>query len=267
MRPAGSPASALSPGLALGTLGFCVLSWATAFVLVPTLRGAGVPLGIRGVLLMSQVMLALPAVLALRAARVWPFDQALSVGGTVRAALLGFTFWITSLGLLQIQQTLWPPPPGYLETFRQLHHQLRPATPLDAAASVTAIGLAPALCEELVFRGMLLPALAAWGSGPALLVSAALFGGMHVDLTGQGAVLYRVPFAFAIGLGLGYLRLRSGSLLAPMVAHGVLNTLTYSVVAAGAEETPAGELPLRVGATILLAGIALSALLLGRMKR
>jgi membrane protease YdiL (CAAX protease family) len=169
--------------------------------------------------------------------------------------------WIGGLGLLQLQQLVWPPPPGYLELFRQLHDRLRPRDALEALTSVAAIALAPALCEELVYRGTLLPALLRWGRGPAIVVSALAFGLMHFD----GAVLYRAPFACAVGLGLGALRVRSGSLLAPAIAHAVLNTLTFAVVAAGIDGSGGDDkLPWMAGAAMLAVGTLLTSVAVRR---
>ena len=69
--------------------------------------------------------------------------------------------------------------------------------------SVLAIAVAPAVCEELLFRGLvlhsLLPLLRTAG---AVAASALLFGLIHLDFSSGGATLYRVPFAIAVGVGL-----------------------------------------------------------------
>ena len=74
--------------------------------------------------------------------------------------------------------------------------------------------LAP-LCEEAFFRGYLLGALTPYGRRAAVLATALLFALMHM---GQGML----PCAL-LGVLLGALTLRTGSLLAPALVHGCYN--------------------------------------------
>jgi uncharacterized protein len=78
-------------------------------------------------------------------------------------------------------------------------------------------------CEEIFFRGFVFTGLLrelspAW----AILISAALFAIAHADPSSF------IPL-FAIGLALGYLRLRSGSTWAGIILH-MLNNLLASVL-------------------------------------
>ena len=103
------------------------------------------------------------------------------------------------------------------------------------------IPIATVLVEEVVFRGVLLgllqrllPALR------ALVASAVVFGLWHLlpvwrgggagDLGGGsiGAVAATFVATFAAGLGFGWLRQRSGSLVAPICAHIGTNSLTFT---------------------------------------
>jgi hypothetical protein len=79
-----------------------------------------------------------------------------------------------------------------------------------------AIVIAPCF-EETVFRGMFLPLLARrLGLGPAVLLSALTFAAIHGHLSSL------LPLTvLAIGLALAYLY--AGSLLAPIVMHGLFN--------------------------------------------
>lgn len=87
--------------------------------------------------------------------------------------------------------------------------------------ALTATVLAP-LFEETLFRGVLLPVLGQrWGVAPALVVSALAFGLAHVSL---GEL---VPLV-VLGLGLGWLRLRSGRLGPCVVMHSLWNALTFT---------------------------------------
>ncbi len=80
-----------------------------------------------------------------------------------------------------------------------------------------ALSVGPAISEELAFRGVILQGLRSrLGVFSAVLVTSVLFGVIHIDiLQGLGAIV--------IGLYLGYLTVRSGSIVPAMVAHGVNN--------------------------------------------
>jgi membrane protease YdiL (CAAX protease family) len=221
--------------------------------------------------IVSELLLPLPALAALAALRV-PVPGSLALRRldartTGLSLLTGAAFWAVSLGLMELQYTLWRPPDAFLENFRRLHDALRPSGPADALVSLAAIALAPALFEEILFRGIVLPSLLrSLGTGGAIAVSALLFGFIHLDFVTPGATFYRVPFAFVVGLGLGLLRVRSGSLLPPVLAHALLNTITFLV--APLTEEPAGGLPEAeplLGTALLVAGLAASAWMMRRI--
>src|SRR5262249_7561890 len=210
-----------------------VLMIATSYVLPRAFRA-----GLRTTLVASEVMLMLPPLLAHLAVVRRPFSEALALRIDRRSALLalcaGLFFWVGSLGLLELQYTVWAPGEDYLETFRRLHAALRPAGPWDAFLSVLAIGIAPAVCEEIVTRGVVLPAFTRTGVAAGIVGSAMVFGLMHVDV-------YRLPFTFVVGIALAVLRLRTASLSSSMIAHGTLNTLTF--VAAPFLDDPEQPMP------------------------
>jgi membrane protease YdiL (CAAX protease family) len=83
------------------------------------------------------------------------------------------------------------------------------------------LGLLPGLSEELLFRGVMLPALC--GDHTAVIVSSLCFGVLH--LSGPQQWPY-VIWATIIGIILGYSALLSGNLLLPIVAHIVTNWLS-----------------------------------------
>ena len=213
------------------------------------------PLGLRALFLLSETALALPGILTLLARPV-PVAVALGLVPLSRqrahyALGAGATLWVASLGLFELQAWVWPPDPAYLEAFRRIHDALRPSGPLDALVSVAAIALVPALCEETLLRGILLPSLArTLGPGAGVLSSAFLFGAIHLDP-------YRFPFTFAVGIALGILRLRAGSLLAPVLAHALLNTITFAAAPFAGDPTAETASPL-LGTALLVAGTALS---------
>ncbi|PSR17133.1 CPBP family intramembrane metalloprotease [filamentous cyanobacterium CCP3] len=86
------------------------------------------------------------------------------------------------------------------------------------------LGLLPGLSEELLFRGVMLPAIGLNTLG--VVVSAASFGVLHLSSLQQWTY---VVWATAIGLVLAIGAVLTGNLLVPIVAHTVTN-LVSSVV-------------------------------------
>ncbi|MGK7898686.1 MAG: lysostaphin resistance A-like protein, partial [Xenococcus sp. (in: cyanobacteria)] len=80
------------------------------------------------------------------------------------------------------------------------------------------LGLLPGLSEELLFRGVMLPALGL--NLAAVIFSSLLFGVLH--LSGAGQWPY-VVWATIVGFALGYVALITGNLLIPITAHIITN--------------------------------------------
>jgi sodium transport system permease protein len=230
------------------------------------------PHGLHATLCTAEALLAAPGLLLLLVARV-PLAEGLGLRPVARrtailALLAGATLWAASLGLMNVQFVLWPPPPEFLDSFRALHQALRPSTVEQGLLSVAAIALMPALCEETLFRGVVLPSLLRWGPAVGLMGSAVLFALIHIDAVGTAPAYYRLPFAFAVGLGLAALRLATGSLIPPMAAHAVLNTITFATVFLSGAASEAMEEPQAVsGALLLLGGAAASAWTFRALRR
>jgi membrane protease YdiL (CAAX protease family) len=95
-----------------------------------------------------------------------------------------------------------------------------------ALASVALAGIG----EEIAFRGILLRLLRVRGLWPAVIVSSALFGLLHVANLFVGSpwytVLLQVTFSAMAGVGYAAMRLRTGSLLVPILLHAVYD-LTF----------------------------------------
>ena len=132
-----------------------------------------------------------------------------------------------------------------------------PETPSQLAVSLVVVALVPALCEEGLFRGVLLPALGNQrrGRAKAIILSGLAFGLMHGSLTGLwGHVL--------LGIMLGVLAVYSGSLLPPMLYHFTHNAVSVIVAYFAADvETlaAAAEAPPVAGAFTLIVQAVLGA--------
>nr|WP_290123031.1 CPBP family intramembrane glutamic endopeptidase [Lentilactobacillus senioris] len=91
------------------------------------------------------------------------------------------------------------------------------------------VGICAGITEELIFRGILLPGSLTHFNGHrggiwyAVLISSVAFGMAHmVNLADQPleATLLQGSNAFAVGLVLAALYLRTRSLILPMILHG-----------------------------------------------
>lgn len=83
------------------------------------------------------------------------------------------------------------------------------------------LSIIPPLVEEFAYRGIVLGSLRQYGDGFAILVSSVLFGLMHANF-GQ------TPFAFIVGLILGFLTVRLNSILPAMIIH-FLNNFSVNI--------------------------------------
>jgi membrane protease YdiL (CAAX protease family) len=113
------------------------------------------------------------------------------------------------------------------------------------------MALAPAVAEELLFRGALYDvARRRAGAGAAILVAAVAFALYHGSP-------HRFAPAFAGGLLLGLVRARSGSLLPAIVFHATNNAGVLVALHLGFREPPLAWLPIVTAVTALTTGIAL----------
>lgn len=84
--------------------------------------------------------------------------------------------------------------------------------------NIFVVAVLPALLEEMVYRGFILQTLRRYGDGMAILVSAILFGLMH------GNIL-QIPFAFLLGLVMGFLVVQTGNIWLAVALHFTNNTV------------------------------------------
>lgn len=93
--------------------------------------------------------------------------------------------------------------------------------------AVAVLGVVAGTAEELFFRGYMQTRLrAVWRPGPAILVTSAAFALLHMEWV-------HAAMAFVLGLYLGGLAERTGSVLPAIVCHVVNNTVFTLVTALG----------------------------------
>jgi membrane protease YdiL (CAAX protease family) len=165
-------------------------------------------------------------------------------------ALIGISAWYLNLSLVD---ALIEVEPEDVETLQRA--VARPSLGLV----VLAVALAPAVCEEAIFRGVLLRGLAS-RIPPivALVVSSAMFAAYHVR------PVQMLP-TFTLGLALGLLSLRAGSIVPAVIAHFLNNTMAILVSRQEIHSLSRAldqhrDAALGVFAAIFLAGMALAAL-------
>jgi membrane protease YdiL (CAAX protease family) len=135
---------------------------------------------------------------------------------------------------------------------------LEGATGPDLFGAVVVFGVMAGASEELFFRGYMQTRLReAWGPARAVVVTSACFGILHLDLPGIHSAL-----AFAMGLYLGAIVERTGSMLPALVCHVVNNVVATLQTALG------GTIEDRATNAVLAAACALLFVLcLGWLRR
>jgi membrane protease YdiL (CAAX protease family) len=125
--------------------------------------------------------------------------------------------------------------------------------------AVLAVGLAPAIGEELLFRGLVQQiALRPLGAVGAIFVSALAFGAIHLDPVHS-------PTAFVLGLYLGAVVELGGGLWGAVFCHALNNVLAVIGPAVAVDTLPGGAVTASAG--LFGAGAALLGLVAARRLR
>lgn len=100
--------------------------------------------------------------------------------------------------------------------------QMMVDTPESYLLNLFTIAVLPALLEEMVFRGCVLRLFRAYGDGFAIIVSAITFSLMHGNIR-------QIPFAFIVGLVLGWLYVVTNNIWIPIMVHFINNGVSVSM--------------------------------------
>lgn len=168
----------------------------------------------------TQILVAMgvTAVLLLLIAKLWLRFGNLSLlplSWTTMALPLGLGLGLTITAASSLVYRLWAAYRRSADFYLEL--VLKPLLWPD----LLWVGLLPGLSEELLFRGVMLPALGLNLTG--VIVSSLCFGILH--FSGSKEWPY-VVWATAVGLLLGYSALFTGNLLVPIVAHIFTNLIS-----------------------------------------
>ena len=105
-----------------------------------------------------------------------------------------------------------------------------PDGPLGIIVTIVGAAVIAPLTEEFAMRGIVMGSLRKYGDRFAIVTSAILFGLMHGNIR-------QIPFAFVVGLILGYAVIKTGSLWTGIAIH-FLNNLFASVLTIIGEKLP-----------------------------
>ena len=111
---------------------------------------------------------------------------------------------------------------------------------------VTFVGAAivAPLTEEFAIRGVVLGSLRKYGDGFAILTSAVLFGLMHGNFV-------QIPFAFVIGVALGFAVVKTGSVWTGVIIHFINNASVVILDATTRSLPSSGKLMANAGFFII----------------
>jgi sodium transport system permease protein len=140
-----------------------------------------------------------------------------SLGG---AALMGAATVLVAPQLEAWQARVIPPPEQYLEALSEFV-TLEPGESLVWA--LFCLALVPAICEEALFRGVLLKtSLARWDKVTAIVSIGILFGLFHLDL-------WRWPLLSLIGMLITWIAVETASIWPAFVFHLVNNSVSLLI--------------------------------------
>lgn len=145
----------------------------------------------------------------------WPPLQAIPA-----AVLLAAVLHPAATAFSHFVQTLYPLSEQALAQLQPLQDALGQAPSIWHVVLLLAV--LPAICEEVAFRGFMLAGLRRMGPGLAIVLTSLFFGIAHT-------LLQQSLTAFALGLILGFLAIRTGSLIPSILFHVTHNSLQLAV--------------------------------------
>jgi len=181
----------------------------------------------------TQVLVAMgiTAVVLLVVAKLWlKFGSVtlLSLDFTVEGLLIGLGIGVGITAMSSVVYRLWSAYRKSADVYLKL--VLKPLVLPD----LIWLGLLPGMSEELLFRGVMLPAIGLDAVG--VITSSLVFGVLH--LSGSQQWPY-VVWATIVGVLLGVSAVGTGNLLVPIVAHVATNWLSSFLWKLGNREVEA----------------------------
>lgn len=207
-----------------------------------------------------------------------PYDRAFAlerpgIASTIAALLFGASLWPFAIAFQQATKSpSWVAEhPELMDRLAQLVEELRR---IPVSARIVLLGVIPAVCEEIFFRGFLFGAFARRGNLQAFLASTILFAFFHV-LSPSGLTPDRFVPSLFLGCFLGLLRWRSQSIWPGILMHIAHNSIVAIAIDSpktfGFASDSDGNLtipsPIYFGAGIVVVIAAALLLTLGRRSK
>lgn len=102
--------------------------------------------------------------------------------------------------------------------------------PMLTALTLAHVALLVPIAEEFIWRGMVQPGIrSALGAWPGIAITTVLFTLIHWGALAPEGRVVGLSMLVALALGLGILRERTGSVLAPIVVHALFNALNVAL--------------------------------------
>jgi sodium transport system permease protein len=181
--------------------------------------------GLFAQLLGNELLLILAPALLFAMVGRWNWRETFKLRPAHAAALLGGA--LLGIGLapwvqfvMVLQKMVWP---GESETAEQTTRLIVDALKAHPYLTIVGVGALAGVCEELFYRGPLQTAFARklppW---VAITLVGVLFGAIHMDVHG-------LPVRAALGILLGWIVWRSGSIYPAMLAHGLYDSTSIAM--------------------------------------
>jgi len=138
----------------------------------------------------------------------------------VPAMLLAFEGLLYFLNEIEIQMDkVLPPPAWFMELFAKLFD-----SNLGVWGGIMRVVIIAPVVEELIFRGVIMAGfIRNYKAVYAIFFSALLFALFHLNP-------WQFPATFLLGLMLGWLRIRTGSILACIAGHAIHNGIVFLTI-------------------------------------
>jgi membrane protease YdiL (CAAX protease family) len=156
------------------------------------------------------------------------------------------TFYLLAAIVEPAIERVYPTPPALREAIESMVLGARPLY-----VDLCALAIAPAVAEELLFRGALYEVVTRRANVvAAVVIAAAAFALYHGSP-------HRFAPAFVAGVMLGVVRARSRSLVPAMVSHATNNAAVVVCLRLGYRDPPLSMIAIIAAAGLLAAGLAL----------
>ena len=183
-----------------------------------------------GLLKTELLLILLPSILVLRISKS-DIKKTLRMNASTPVnflivALMAIPVFILAILSMQVINTIFPIPESYIESMSKIIYM----GDISFFKVLFIIAVIPGICEEIMFRGYIINAFTKHGFWKAITITAILFGAFHLDP-------FRMFPATLLGFWMGYLLLKTNSILLPMFAH-FLNNASALVLGRFGEEIP-----------------------------